>query len=129
MPIYEYTCVKCGTVEIFHGINESHKTECPVCFSTITKLISIPAAVIIKGRAVNQYNDCKGARTWRDVNGNLHTVTGADGHKKSATASTKKKRSDAEIEGMKRRDETVRKRKRTAESYKRFEADVKKSRK
>jgi putative FmdB family regulatory protein len=40
MPIYEYQCHKCGTVEVTQRITEKSLTKCPTCKSKVKKLIS-----------------------------------------------------------------------------------------
>lgn len=53
MPIYEYCCPECGTMEIIQKITENTLTECPECakagkHSQIEKLIS-KSAFHLKG--------------------------------------------------------------------------------
>jgi putative FmdB family regulatory protein len=40
MPIYEYQCQKCGTVEATQRITEKALTKCPTCKNKVKKLIS-----------------------------------------------------------------------------------------
>jgi putative FmdB family regulatory protein len=40
MPIYEYQCPRCGTLEVFQRITDSPLGRCPTCRSKVTKLIS-----------------------------------------------------------------------------------------
>jgi putative FmdB family regulatory protein len=40
MPIYEYQCSKCGTLEVFQRITDHPLVRCPTCRSKLTKLIS-----------------------------------------------------------------------------------------
>ena len=40
MPIYEYTCQKCGTFEVTQRITEKPLGKCPTCKGKIKKLIS-----------------------------------------------------------------------------------------
>jgi putative FmdB family regulatory protein len=40
MPIYEYQCHKCGTIEVTQRITEKSLTKCPTCKSKVKKLIS-----------------------------------------------------------------------------------------
>ena len=40
MPIYEYSCQKCGTFEVTQRIIEKALTKCPTCKSKVKKLIS-----------------------------------------------------------------------------------------
>lgn len=43
MPIYEYSCAKCGTFEVNQSISEDPLKRCPECRSKVTKLISASA--------------------------------------------------------------------------------------
>ncbi|MCS6926720.1 MAG: zinc ribbon domain-containing protein [Candidatus Binatia bacterium] len=40
MPIYEYTCQRCGDFEVMQRISEDPLKKCPTCGATVTKLIS-----------------------------------------------------------------------------------------
>jgi putative FmdB family regulatory protein len=40
MPIYEYQCQKCGTIEVTQRITEKALSKCPTCKSKVKKLIS-----------------------------------------------------------------------------------------
>jgi putative FmdB family regulatory protein len=40
MPIYEYQCSNCGTLEVFQRITDDPLLRCPTCRSKVTKLIS-----------------------------------------------------------------------------------------
>ena len=40
MPIYEYECPKCGTIEVMRKISEKPLNKCPNCRSKIKKLVS-----------------------------------------------------------------------------------------
>ncbi len=40
MPIYEYSCQKCGVVEVTQRITEKPLAKCPKCKSKVKKLIS-----------------------------------------------------------------------------------------
>ncbi|HYA30040.1 MAG TPA: FmdB family zinc ribbon protein, partial [Acidobacteriota bacterium] len=40
MPIYEYSCQKCGTIEVTQKITDNPLTKCPTCKSKVKKLIS-----------------------------------------------------------------------------------------
>ena len=40
MPIYEYQCQKCGTIEVTQRITDKALTKCPTCKSKVKKLIS-----------------------------------------------------------------------------------------
>jgi len=40
MPIYEYSCPKCGEFEVTQRITENPLKKCPTCKSKVRKLIS-----------------------------------------------------------------------------------------
>ncbi|HLN87349.1 MAG TPA: FmdB family zinc ribbon protein [Candidatus Limnocylindrales bacterium] len=40
MPIYEYQCQKCGTIEVTQRITEKPLTKCPTCKNRVKRLIS-----------------------------------------------------------------------------------------
>jgi putative FmdB family regulatory protein len=40
MPIYEYDCQNCGTVEVTQRITEKPLSKCPTCKGKVKKLIS-----------------------------------------------------------------------------------------
>jgi putative FmdB family regulatory protein len=40
MPIYEYQCLKCGTIEVTQRITEKALIKCPTCKSKVKRLIS-----------------------------------------------------------------------------------------
>ena len=40
MPIYEYQCQKCGTIEVTQRITEKPLIKCPTCKSKVKRLIS-----------------------------------------------------------------------------------------
>lgn len=44
MPIYEYNCAKCGTVEIKHKMNETI-TICPECGNAVKKRWTVPVVI------------------------------------------------------------------------------------
>jgi putative FmdB family regulatory protein len=48
MPIYEYTCKKCGDFEVTQRITEDPLKKCPTCGAKVSKLIS-RAAFHLKG--------------------------------------------------------------------------------
>lgn len=129
MPFYEYQCAKCGIIEILHGINEDFKTVCPECNqSGLSLLVSMPGAIVIKGRMANQYSDIKKAKYWRDHNGVRHKVTEGDGHSGSPTVSKKPTRTPEEVQQIKKNVAAKQKQKRIKDSYSRFEKQVKKPR-
>ena len=40
MPIYEYQCQKCGTIEVTQRITEKPLAKCPTCKGKVKRLIS-----------------------------------------------------------------------------------------
>jgi len=40
MPIYEYSCQKCGVIEVTQRITDKALAKCPTCKSKVKKLIS-----------------------------------------------------------------------------------------
>jgi len=48
MPIYEYSCKKCGDFEITQRMTEEPLKKCPTCGAKVTKLIS-QSAFHLKG--------------------------------------------------------------------------------
>lgn len=55
MPIYEYKCNQCGSInEILHKSLNIKAVICPDCHSTdLNKLISVPGAVMSKSSPAN----------------------------------------------------------------------------
>jgi putative FmdB family regulatory protein len=43
MPIYEYSCKRCGDFEITQRMSEDPLKKCPTCGAKVTKLISTSA--------------------------------------------------------------------------------------
>jgi putative FmdB family regulatory protein len=43
MPIYEYSCPKCGDFDQMQKITDQPLRKCPTCKAKVTKLISNPA--------------------------------------------------------------------------------------
>lgn len=48
MPIYEYSCPKCGSFEVTQRISDKPLRRCPTCRSKVRKLISA-TAFLLKG--------------------------------------------------------------------------------
>ena len=48
MPIYEYSCKKCGDFEVSQRMTEEPLKKCPTCGAKVTKLIS-QSAFHLKG--------------------------------------------------------------------------------
>lgn len=119
MPFYEYkateesrSCSYCKSgFEYTQSIREAYLSTCPECGCNIEKLVSLPAAVVIKNREANQYAEVKSAKYWRDKNGVRHKVTAADGHSGSATV-TKQTASPELVEKRKKHYKEMDKQKR-----------------
>lgn len=118
MPFYRFqavdpdkSCEHC--IECFEELLEIGKTKrkCPKCKNKVLRLVSAPN-IIDGNRQPNQYPEVKGAKYWRDQNGNRHLVTDKDGDRRSSTYIPKKTRSEAEIKAMKQRDAQISKQKR-----------------
>ncbi len=49
MPLYEYKCLKCGSVlEVLQKFNEPHLKKCPTCGGLLKKVLS-PPTIQFKG--------------------------------------------------------------------------------
>jgi putative FmdB family regulatory protein len=42
MPLYDFNCPKCGTIELRHGFHDEHPKKCPKCNSKIELQLSVP---------------------------------------------------------------------------------------
>ncbi len=40
MPIYEYECPKCGTIEVMQKMSDAPLTECDRCHSPVHRIVS-----------------------------------------------------------------------------------------
>lgn len=61
MPIYQYKCQKCFTInEVLQGINDPPLTECASCQGPVKKIIA-PAGIIFKGSGFH-INDYRGGK-------------------------------------------------------------------
>lgn len=43
MPNHDYSCPKCGTIELYKKMMDPHPRKCPTCKSQLTHLICAPA--------------------------------------------------------------------------------------
>ena len=128
MPIYEYSCKKCGIIEIIHSIKDDAKIVCPQCGkSGLERQISLIAGFIDKNRQGNQYSDILKAKYWVDKNGNKHRVTPSDGNLNSPTVSSKVTVSKEEFAAKRKLDSQLRSIRRRKESYNRFLNSAKKA--
>ncbi len=128
MPSYDYTCEKCGLIEITHSIKDDAWESCPHCGHAISRLISGCAGIITKNKEANQYNDIKHAKYWRDKNGDRHKVVDGDGTSKSPTV-TKQFRTQEEVSEIKRQSAEAAKKVRNENSYKRYVREVMRNKK
>ena len=111
MPFYEYIhtgdqfCDHCKEgFEVRRSIKADDLLECPNCGTAVKKKIVGGASSITLGREMNQFNDVKHAKYWRDRNGIRHKVTAADGSRSSPTVSKKITTTPAQREAIKKRD-------------------------
>ncbi len=125
---YDYKCENCGTIEITHSIKDEAWTECPHCKGEIIRLISVVAAVIMKGKEANQYEDIQYAKYWRDKNGVRHKVTPADGSSKSPTVSEQLVSPEEAKQRTKEHKKRLRKQQ-SEESYRKYVKNVYKNKK
>jgi putative FmdB family regulatory protein len=49
MPIYEYSCKNCGTIEVRQSIKDEPLKKCPTCKEKIKRLISLTGNPQFKG--------------------------------------------------------------------------------
>lgn len=49
MPIYEYSCKNCGTLEVYQGIKDKPLKKCPTCKEKIKRLMSVTGNPQFKG--------------------------------------------------------------------------------
>ena len=133
MAIYEYratdpkkSCKHCkDTFDEMQTMSADPLSVCPECGNAVERIPSIPLVHYGK-RQANQYEACKGAKYWRDNDGNRHRVTAADGDPKSPTVSSKRTRSDEQVAAIKKQASKERQKRLSRESYARFEKKMKK---
>jgi len=106
MPIYEYSCKKCGDFEVSQRMTEEPLKKCPTCGAKVTKLIS-QSAFHLKGSGwyVTDYakngtakgsgsNDSKPSSDTKDTpSTSSSSDTSASSSTKESSASTKEKAS------------------------------------
>jgi len=95
MPIYEYTCKRCGNFEVRQGISEEPLKKCLTCGAKVSKLISL-SAFHLKGSGwyTTEYgkngsskNDSDDAKpTAGEAKDNAASGTSATPSKETATA-------------------------------------------
>jgi putative FmdB family regulatory protein len=108
MPIYEYSCKKCGDFEVSQRMTEEPLKKCPTCGAKVTKLIS-QSAFHLKGSGwyVTDYakngtakgtgnNDSKPASETKDTpSTSSSSDSSASSSTKESSASTKEKTSSS----------------------------------
>ncbi len=90
MPIYEYKCDKCGTVEVMQGIKEKPLKKCPNCKSKVERMIS-STSFVLKGSGWYATDYAKKsappADTSSTANGTNGSASSGDGAKPAADKS------------------------------------------
>ena len=132
MPFYEYiaidlesSCDHCYNIfEVRQLMSDERLTECPICENKIHRMIG-SGSFIVKGKEMNQYNDVRTAKYWRDSNGIKHKVTPQDGRSNSLTIGNRKKATPEEVQQRKKVADVMNKKKRNSDSYNRFKKSVK----
>lgn len=54
MPLYEYLCKNCGTIEMHQKISEAPLKKCPTCKKKVERLISVTGSPQFKGSGFYQ---------------------------------------------------------------------------
>lgn len=54
MPLYEYACKNCGTIEVRQSINDEPLKKCPTCTAKVERLISVTGTPQFKGTGFYQ---------------------------------------------------------------------------
>ena len=96
MPIYEYSCQKCGTFETTQRITEKPLAKCPTCKGKVRKLIS-NTSFQLKGTGwyITDY-----ARKGKSDDGKSESSK-SDGTSKSASESKSEPKSESKSESKK----------------------------
>lgn len=89
MPIYEYTCPKCGEFEITQRITEPPLKRCPTCRSGVKKLIS-QTSFQLKGSGwyVTDYARKSGGETTEGKGSKTEATKTESGSKSESTSSS-----------------------------------------
>jgi putative FmdB family regulatory protein len=85
MPIYEYSCKKCGDFEISQRMTEEPLKKCPTCGAKVTKLIS-QSAFHLKGSGWYVTDYAKNGAS--KGSGSSESKTSSDTKETSSTSST-----------------------------------------
>ena len=54
MPLYEYFCKKCGTIEVRQSISDKPLEKCPNCDKQVTRIMSTTGTPQFKGKGFYQ---------------------------------------------------------------------------
>lgn len=54
MPLYEYSCKNCGTIEVRQSISDEPLKKCPTCKEKVERLISVTGQPQFKGKGFYQ---------------------------------------------------------------------------
>jgi len=54
MPLYEYACKNCGTIEVRQKISDEPLKKCPTCKAKVDRLISVTGTPQFKGTGFYQ---------------------------------------------------------------------------
>jgi putative FmdB family regulatory protein len=89
MPIYEYTCKRCGNFEIMQRISEDPLKKCPTCGAKVSKLIS-RSAFHLKGNGwyATDYGKNGASKTDDSKSTTNETKTNATKENDSSTTSS-----------------------------------------
>jgi putative FmdB family regulatory protein len=95
MPIYEYSCKKCGDFEVSQRMTEEALKKCPTCGAKVTKLIS-QSAFHLKGSgwyvtdyAKNGANKGSGSGEGKPSSDSKEAASTSSSSDTSASSSTK----------------------------------------
>ena len=62
MPLYEYTCSKCGIIEVRQNINDAPLKKCPHCDESVEKIMSVTGSPQFTGSGFYQTDYVKKSR-------------------------------------------------------------------
>ena len=54
MPLYEYFCKKCGTIEVRQSISDKPLEKCPTCDKKVVRIMSTTGTPQFKGKGFYQ---------------------------------------------------------------------------
>ena len=94
MPIYEYTCQKCGTFEVTQRIIEKALTKCATCKSKVKKLIS-KTSFQLKGTGWYITDYARKGQSNGDAKSNGEAKSSSSTESKSETKKSDSKKSES----------------------------------